>query len=70
MKPADCASCPYNIDAILVRYRRLSFVRIGDKKVILELVSDMDPAAKRPVQDTSAAACLERVFNLPGENRR
>lgn len=45
-----------------MKYRRISVVRLSDDKVVLELVSDQDPNAKRVVEDRDAVSCLCRAL--------
>ena len=61
MKPEVCADCPYALDKLLIKYRRITFTRISDTKVSMELVSDQEPTAKQPIVDKDAVSCLCRI---------
>lgn len=61
MKPIACSDCPYSLDKLLVKYRRITITRLSENKVVLEVVSDQDPTAKHPIEDRDALTCLCRI---------
>jgi len=61
MNRQDCETCRNCIDKLLLQYRRVTFVRLGDRKVVMQLVSDVDPNAVKSLEDDSAEGCRCRV---------
>lgn len=56
-----CPGCPNSLDTLLVKNRRITITRLGENKVVVDVVSDEDPNAKIHVEDTSVENCLYRI---------
>jgi hypothetical protein len=56
-----CKECSEIMDGLLVRYRTLTLTRIGEKKIVLRIVSDQDPGSFRLIEDGDVTSCIERI---------
>ena len=56
-----CANCPYSLDDLLVKNRRVTVTRLSDDKVVVEVVSDSDPRSKSVIEDRDVVSCLCRI---------
>ncbi len=56
-----CKACSEFMDGLLIKYRTLTFTRIGEKEVVLRIVSDQDPNSSRLIEDENVTSCIERI---------
>lgn len=59
-----CPKCLDTLNTMLDKYRRVSIARLGENKVVMSLISDIDPNSTIHIEGSDMAECLERILRL------